>query len=354
MNRPVDFAKVRNVLILRTDHLGDLLLSTPLIRKLRTALPDRRFTLVASPANAPALEGWDAIDEIMVYDARWPLRQKWRFLRQLRQTHWDLCLTLSPRTVSYILGRLSGATVRAGLVYSRRVLVRLLSPLWLTHTVVSPVDELSEAGEAVSHEVMQLEAVGRAIGLPGDPPGALELPLPSAAQEWAREWLSSQGSPVSGIIGIHCAFKWLSNGWTAADFLSLVRAVQDLPEVKKVLLTFGPGDKTLQAEVEAVLFKEPNPILLLPGQLPVSRWAALVSHCEVVISPDTGSLHLAVALGKPVVALYETRKFVHCSSQWAPWQVPHAIVRRESPNITIPRIVCEVQRLRREEGTSHV
>ena len=110
----------------------------------------------------------------------------------------------------------------------------------------------------------------------------------------------------------------------------------------------------MQAEVEAVLFKEPNPILLLPGQLPVSRWAALVSHCEVVISPDTGSLHLAVALGKPVVALYETRKFVHCSSQWAPWQVPHAVVRRESPNITIPRIVCEVQRLRREEGASHV
>ena len=43
MNRPVDFSKVRNVLILRTDHLGDLLLSTPLIRKLRTALPGRRL-----------------------------------------------------------------------------------------------------------------------------------------------------------------------------------------------------------------------------------------------------------------------------------------------------------------------
>ena len=52
MSQPVDFAKVRNVLILRTDHLGDLLMSTPLIRKLRTALPGRRFTLVASPANA--------------------------------------------------------------------------------------------------------------------------------------------------------------------------------------------------------------------------------------------------------------------------------------------------------------
>ena len=207
MSQPVDFAKVRNVLILRTDHLGDLLMSTPLIRKLRTALPDRRFTLVASPANAQALAGWDAIDEILVFDARWPLAQKWRFLQELWLTRWDLCLTLSPRTISYLLGRLSGAPVRAGLVYSRRVLVRLLSPLWLTHMVVSKVDELSEAGEAVPHEVLQLEEVARILGLPADPPGKIEIPLHPVALIWAREWLAAQGAPASGIVGIHGAFK---------------------------------------------------------------------------------------------------------------------------------------------------
>lgn len=354
MNRPVDFTKIRNVLILRTDHLGDLLLSTPLIRKLRTALPDRRFTLVASPANAQALAGWDAIDEILVFDARWPLAQKWRFLQELWLTRWDLCLTLSPRTISYLLGRLSGAPVRAGLVYSRRVLVRLLSPVWLTHTVVSKVDELVEAGKTVPHEVLQLEEVARALGLPAAPPGPLELPLQLSAQEWAQEWLSSQESPGSGIVGIHGAFRWLSNGWTTADFLSLVRAVRDLPGVQKVLLTFGPGDKELQTEVESFFVKEPDPALLLPGQLPLPRWAALVSHCEAVISPDTGSLHLAVALGRPLVAVYETRKFAHCSSQWAPWQVRSAIVRRECPDITIPLIAREVQRLRMEEGKPDV
>ena len=354
MSQPVDFTNVRNVLILRTDHLGDLLLSTPLIRKLRTALPDRRFTLVASPANAQALAGWDAIDEILVFDARWPLAQKWRFLQELWLTRWDLCLTLSPRTISYLLGRLSGAPVRAGLVYSRRVLVRLLSPVWLTHTVVSKVDELSEAGEAVPHEVLQLEEVARVLGLPGNPPGPLELPLQLSAQEWAQEWLSSQESPGSGIVGIHGAFKWLSNGWTTADFLSLVRAVQALPGVRKVLLTFGPGDKDLQSEVAEALSREPDPALLMPGQLPVSRWAALFSRCEAIISPDTGSLHLAVALGRPVVAVYETRKFAHCSSQWAPWQVRHAIVRREAPAVTVPLIAQELQRLRTEEGIPDV
>ena len=354
MNQPVDFSKVRNVLILRTDHLGDLLLSTPLIRKLRTALPGRRFTLVTSPSNVQALSGWDAIDEILLYDARWPLGKKREFLHDLWLTQWDLCLTLSPRTISYILGRLSGAPVRAGLVYSRRVLVRLLSPLWLTHTVVSKVDELVEAGKTVPHEVLQLEEVARVLGLPADPPGPLELPLQRSAQEWAQEWLIAQGSPDSGIVGIHGAFKWLSNGWTTADFLSLVRAVRDLPGVRKVLLTFGPGDANLQAEVAEALSREPDPVLLLPGQLPLPRWAALFSRCDAIISPDTGSLHLAVALGRPVVAVYETRKFVHCSSQWAPWQVRHAIVRREAPAVTVPLIAQELQRLRTEEGIPDV
>ena len=68
MKTAVDFSLVRNVLILRTDHLGDLLLSTPLIRTLRTALPSRRFVLVASPANQEALLGWDGIDEIRLFD----------------------------------------------------------------------------------------------------------------------------------------------------------------------------------------------------------------------------------------------------------------------------------------------
>ena len=353
MSQPVDFAKVRNVLILRTDHLGDLLLSTPLIRKLRTALPDRRFTLVASPANAQALAGWDAVDEILVYDARWPLRQKWRFLQELRLTSWDLCLTLSPRTISYILGRLSGAPVRAGLVYSRRILVRLLRPLWLTHAVVSQVDERVAAGEKVPHEVLQLDAIGRAIGLPADLPGPLEVPLQPAAQLWAQEWLAAQGAPAAGMVGIHGAFKWPTNGWSTADFLFMVQTIRDLPGVNRVLLTFGPGDKELQAEVESFLAKEPDPALLLPGQLPLPRWAALVSHCEAVVSPDTGSLHLAVALGKPIVALYEARKFDHCSSQWSPWQVERAIIRRESPAVTIPLIAREVQRLRREERKSN-
>ena len=355
MKTAVDFSPVRNVLILRTDHLGDLLLSTPLIRTLRTALPGRRFVLVASPANQEALLGWDGIDEIRLFDPKWSLREKWQFARALGREQWDLCLTLSPRTPAYLLGYLSGAPIRAGIIYSRRILARLLSSLWLTHPVIVSVDEKLDENQPIPHEVMQLAGVAAALGLADAEPGPLEIPLGQTELNWADEWLREQDPNFSAgqaptLIGIHGAGKWLSHGWTSNDFLQLVQKVLSGCKTAghhsvKLLLTFGPGDRELESAVLQTLQHQPIPDLLLPGLLPVPRWAALTSHCDLVISPDTGSLHLAVAVGCPVVALYEAGSFLHCSTQWAPWQVPHAIVRRTAPTATIPVLVAETVRL---------
>ena len=347
MKAAVDFSRIHNVLILRTDHLGDLLLSTPLIRTLRQALPGRRFTLVASPANNGALTDWDGIDEIRLFDPQWPLLQKWQFARELGREQWDLCLTLSPRTPSYILGWMSGAPIRTGIVYSRRALARLLSPLWLTHPVVMSVDELLAEKQPAPHEVLQLAAISTALGLPETEPGPLEIALNPADVVWAQKQLGQQ--PLT-LVGIHGAGKWLLQGWTAADFLALVRSVlsgctaANLPPAK-LLLTFGPGDGELAAAVTQALALQPNPEIILPGPLSIPRWAAFASLCDVIITPDTGSLHLAVAVNRPVVAMYEASTFLHCSTQWAPWQVPHALIRRDIPAVTIPVIVAETLRL---------
>ena len=344
---PIDCSGVRNVLILRTDHLGDLLLSTPLLRRLRTALPGRRFVLVSSPANAGALTAWDAIDEELVFDPAWSLARKREFIVGLRRTPWDLCLTLSPRTRSYVLGWLSGAPLRTGIIYPRRVLVRLLGRLWLSHPVYINSRPLIEAGQPVQHEVLQLFRIAGQLGLPEAAPGPLEFPLDPAEAAWAGEWLANNVAcgRSGALLGIHGAGKWLSGDWTTDNFLTLVRTLANLRPDIRVVLTFGPGDTELQATMETALAAEPIPGVLLPGQLPVARWAALLSHCKILITPDTGSLHLAVALGRPVVALYETGNFQHCSSQWAPWQVPCAVVRRTSPAATLACLSGEALRL---------
>lgn len=350
MNRPPDLSTVRQVLILRTDHLGDLLLSTPLIRTMRAALPGRHFTLVASPANAGALSGWDALDEIRLFDPKWPFFRKLSFLRELRQVNWDLCLTLSPRTPSYLLGCLSGAPVRSGIIYSRRLAARLLSPLWLTHPVIMRIDEELSCGGHIPHEVEQLSRIAAALGVT-TPPGRLELPITTEDLAWARGWLAGVGAEGKRLIGVHGAFKWLSQGWTAGNFLALIRSMAvKLPDAK-FLLTFGPGDAALEKMVENVLSAHPDNAILRPGRLSIPHWAALLSLCDAAVSPDTGSLHVAVAAGTPVVALYEADSYAHCSAQWAPWQVPHALVRRQSLRETQVAILDGLAQLLATEGS---
>ena len=351
MSLPVDFAKVQNVLILRTDHLGDLLLSTPLIRTLRTTLPGRRFTLVTSPANTGALDGWDAIDDCRVFDPSWSAIKKLEFIKTLRQTRWDLCLTLSPRTLPYILGWLSGAPIRTGIVYSRRILARLLSPLFFSHPVVLALDSMIDAGQSVPHEVDQMMRIATVLGLTPNAAGPLEFPLRPAEVVWAQNWLSSQaGSSPPCLIGVHGAGKWLAQDWTAQDFLLLLRQLAVVQPSGKVLVTFGPGDRQLQNSLKELLTPADRISILLAEQYPIERWGALLSRCNVVVSPDTGSLHLAVALGRPVIAMYESDSFSHCSSQWAPWQVPAAIVRRSAPAVTVPIFIAETARLLHETG----
>ena len=142
----------------------------------------------------------------------------------------------------------------------------------------------------------------------------------------------------------------LAQDWTAQDFLLLLRQLAVVQLSGKVLVTFGPGDRQLQNSVKELLTPADRISILLAEQYPIERWGALLSCCNVVISPDTGSLHLAVALGRPVIAMYESDSFSHCSSQWAPWQVPAAIVRRSAPVVTVPIFIAETARLLHETG----
>jgi len=334
-----------NILIIRTDHLGDLLLSTPLILNIRYGLPNSNITLVASPANVDALSGWDALDEIILYDSEWSLLRKIRFVARLRKIRWDLCLVLSPRTDSYILGALSAAPIRAGIIYSRRMLARLLSPLLLTAPLILHVDEALEAGTPVPHEVDQLLGLTDLIGLPATK-YPLSFPLQNDFTDWGKGCLNQAGLSDELVIGIHGAQKWLSEGWKPLDFFNMCCSVgNDIPG-SSIIVTFGPGELQLAAEFEILTSHHNNlPQMIFINAPSIQHWAGLLAQCKIVVSPDTGSLHMAAAMKRPVVAIYDSKTFVHCSSQWAPWQVPHISICKQSPARTQTEIVDAIRKL---------
>ena len=157
---PIDPGAVARVLIVRTDKIGDLLVSTPAIRCIREALPSARITMVASKYNAPVMANSPRIDELLVFNPSWSLPRKLRFWRSVRARRFDLAVGLAPITSTYVVVLASGAPVRAGMVYSDRPVPYLFSPLVMTHRHVP--DHTAE----VPHEARRMLSMLELLGLP--------------------------------------------------------------------------------------------------------------------------------------------------------------------------------------------
>lgn len=325
---------IRSVLVLRTDKVGDLILSTPAIRCLREALPEARITLVATPYNAPVVQGSPRLDEVLLLYPEWPPARKIRFALEVRSRRFDMAVVLSPRTPAYLLGWISGAPIRAGIVYSSRVLPRACSPLMLTHAHIPDRCEST-------HEVRQmLDLLGR-LGIPTD-----EHPLEVYPTADDRAWANDRLPDGGPLIGLHLSAKWTTDGWSPDDLLRLMRLIPDGIPGASVVATRGIHDGiTAEPLADRLSQSDPDDRVRVISDMEFGQWASVLERCDAVISPDTGSLHLAAAAGKPVVALYSARTFDHCSVQWAPWKVPNRVHALGSAEATTPAIVDSVRNL---------
>lgn len=327
----------RKVLILRMDRIGDMLLSTPAIRNLREGLPSAHLTLVASPYNAPVLRGWEAVDEQRTYDPKWPASRKREFARRLREEDYDLCVVLSSLMESYRLAFGSRARIRTGILYSRRLLARVVGPIFLTHPMVIDIDRAVQRREHVPHEVEQMLGLVKLLGLPAKE-YSLDVPVSRADRDWARDLVSGSCSGRT-LIGLHLSSKWLSSGWTGLGMALLLEEILNTVPDSAIVVTHGPTDQSAVEELSPHLDSVRNPDLarsltgrvMLAGDLSFGQWAGLFSLCQAILTRDTGSLHLAAALGVPLVAIYEKGSIHHNGQQWAPWKVPHFSIEAGDP-----------------------
>jgi heptosyltransferase II len=329
-----DKEKIKRIVVIRLDKVGDLILSTPFLRNLRENFPHAHIAVVVTPYTEQILEGNRRIDEIRVYDGKWPRRQRDGFRRDLRRGEWDCAVALSPVTEAYRLAHSSGAPHRFGYVYSRRWLARLLSGSLLTHALVFKIDESLERGEKIPHEVEQTLLLLHEMGCT-TVEHQLEISLNKEMKELARkdigEWARGKK-----IIGIHLSSKWLTAPWILEDFVTMVRGILAAHVESTVLITYGEAEGALARSVIPLLKDEAR--LRLEGNLAFKDWAALISACDLFISTDTGALHCAVAAGLPVIGVYEGKNFGHCSQQWAPWKVSHLMVQKDMPSSTSEEI----------------
>ena len=277
------------IAIIKPSALGDIAHSLPVLSALRQLFPKTHISWIVNRGYAPILEGHPDLNAIIPFD-RGAFRKGWitgsiaysRFLRHLRRQRFDLVIDLQGLLRTGLMALASGAAVRIGLATARE-----FSSLCYTHRI----DDSTDVRHAVDRYWRVIEAFGDA------PTKTFHVPVHADARLWARERLQSQPRPW---LAVGVGSRWLTKRWPPEHFAALVRRAQ--AQFGGTAVFVGTPEEASLAEQAAALVH--GPALQLTGKTTLPQLVALLSECDAMIANDTGPLHLAVALGRPVVAPY--------------------------------------------------
>jgi heptosyltransferase-2 len=265
------------ILLVRFSSIGDVLLTTPLVRSLRARHPDARLVFVTKRAMAPLMANNPYLSDLVTLEPGEPLRSLVRRLVALDPTHG---LDLHGSLRSTALRLLVRCPWRG---YSKRKLARAV--------LVSTKIDLYGRGVPVAERYFEA-ATGLDVRPDGAPP---EFFLGTEAREHAQHWLAEQGvgeAPFAVLApgAAHFTKRWPLARWRAA--------AEDLRERGYTVVTVGgPADRALGEALGPVAANA-------AGACSLQETGALLARARVAITGDTGVMHMATGVGTPVVALF--------------------------------------------------
>lgn len=289
---------MRSVLVVVTRQIGDVLLTTPLVREARRLWPDARIDVLGFEGTLGMLQGNPDITELIAAPSRPSLAASVALLRRLWRRY-DLALVADPGDRAHLIGW-AAARRRAGLLPARGS-----SNWWKRGALTHEVPLAGDLGEVhVVQERVQLLAPWR----PAQPARALHLvppaplPLPAA--------LKARLQP--GYIVVHTPSMWPYKQWPVDHFRELI-ALLALAG-RQVVLTGGPGagDRETVGEMEGAA---PAGQLVDGGVLDFQQLTSLLKGAALYIGPDTSVSHLAAACSIPVLAIFGPTN----PQRWSPW-----------------------------------
>jgi ADP-heptose:LPS heptosyltransferase len=295
------------ILILRRDNIGDLVCTTPLIAALRAQLPGAWLGALVTSYNSEVLAGNAALDEVFVYEK---LKHRTGSLLSHLRSGLGQVARMRERKIDCVL--VPANSPRA------LKLARSLKP---GRVLAAPVTVPSG-----QHEVERSYELGRALGLRGKP-GPLQL------RPDARKRAELEGQLGSGpFVAIHISARRPAQLWPLERYASLAA---QLAKESRVILLWAPGSRHSpghpgdDAAAAEVLRLAGNPAVAPVATTDLKTLIAALSLADRVVCPDSGAMHLAAALAKPVVALFGDSPV----ERWRPWGVPHRVLRPESRDL---------------------
>ena len=298
------------VLLVRTDRLGDVLLSTPVARALKKADAANHVTMMVSPYTKPILDSSPHVDDVITYEEEQSDRE---LLRKVAGGNFDVAVILHPTLrLAWILAR-AGIPERYGtasrlysFLFNRRIrLRRSVAGLHESECNLAMVEPLC----GKSHDLLP------------------EVFITDAERAETEDLLRRLVLNSKDFVAIHPGSGGSARDWPLHMFASLADAVMNRLG-KKVLVTGGTDEVELVSRMTALMNGSPA---TLAGELDVRQLASVLQDAAVLVTNSTGPMHLATALGTPVVAVFCPMEGCN-PARWGPIGEGNIVLRPDVPN----------------------
>ncbi|MGA2774507.1 MAG: lipopolysaccharide heptosyltransferase II [Candidatus Omnitrophota bacterium] len=293
----------KRILIVRTDRMGDVLLSTPVIRVLRRNFPNSYLAMMVSASTKDIVEGNPYLDEVIIYDKDgrhkgW--QQTFRFARNLKKKRFDLAIILHPTNRVHLVTYLAAIPRRIG--YDRK----------LSFLLTDRIPHTKQSG--LKHELEYNLDLLKYLGIEAEDK-ELFMPVKNESEKTVEKIFASSGiRKTDKILAIHPSASCPSKVWPA-DRFAQVADILAQEHGFKIVAVSGPKDI---ARTEDVINRMHCAVIDLAGKVSVSQLASVFKRCALFISNDSGPVHMAAALGIPVISIFGRAQAGLSPKRWAP------------------------------------
>jgi heptosyltransferase-1 len=343
-------AEFSRILLIKPSALGDVVHTLPVLVKLRARYPRARIDWLITPENAEVVRYHPALSNVVLFARRDFSKRgrRWRafrsfiaLLKQIRRAKYELVIDMHGQVRSAFFTLISGARVRIGF---DRPIKRVLTisaehdlknvpnhgwrgareGSWIAYTHRIPIPTLDV------HAIDRYLWVASLLGLDDNPPD-LSMHLSPQASDRVNRLLEEHGVPASKpLVVLVPGTIWETKHWTIEGFAGVAR--QFLQDGFAVALAGTVRDQERCRQIAAAAPGTCD----LSGKTTPADLAALIRRAEVAVTNDSGSMHVAASLGKPMVSVFGPTNPVHIG----PYQRPESVVR-----VDLPCSPCNYRRL---------
>lgn len=274
------------IIIIDLLYLGDLLFATPFIRNLRKNYPQARIDMVVNANFSEIMEGNPYLDHIYPYNKGWSFLQSRQFARGLSKNNYDLGINLHGNWRTALLLKIINPAYSIG--YGSRG-----RGIFLNREI-----KQTEGKHMVEAYLEDFSAV---LGFTEIDDRGMEIGVNEEAEKRMRNFLEDQGiKPGDRVVGLNTGGSWPTKRWTKEGFARLADKLQRDYRVKVVFLG-GPNDLSRVEEIRGMMETES---LVAAGKTGLKELAALTKELDLVISGDTGPVHVAASVGTPTITIF--------------------------------------------------